>query len=100
MASKVDLIRLKEVTNLILDHMINDVGIKSVPIADAKDFYWEVPSQSLYAVHGNQPQLDVGRLTDDWQFLLPVSATNEQAIALMLIHVAPLLRYIGEEVGK
>jgi len=100
MENEIDLRALKQVTNAILDHVINDLKIKKLAIKEDRDFYWEVPSDQLYAVKKEQPQLDMGRLLDDWEFLAPIINDKEQAVALMLIHLAPLLRYLGEEVGQ
>ena len=100
MENEIDLRALKQVTNAILDHVINDLKIKKLAIKEDRDFYWEVPSDQLYAVKKEQPQLDMGRLLDDWEFLAPRRNDKEQAVALMLIHLAPLLRYLGEEVGQ
>ena len=100
MACEIDVESLRVATNAILDHIVFDLGIKKLTPKEDRDFYWEVPSDRLYAVKDTQPQLDVGRLSDDWDFLLALPADRRQAVALMLIHVAPLLRFIGEEIGK
>jgi hypothetical protein len=100
MENEIDIRVLKKITNAILDHVINDLKIKKISIKEDQDFYWEVPSDQLYAVKKGQPQLDMGRLLDDWEFLAPIKNDNEQAVALMLIHLAPILKYLGEEVGQ
>ena len=100
MENEIDLRALKQVTNAILDHIINDLGIEKFAIKGDQDFYWEVPSDQLHTVKKEQPQLDMGRLSDDWEFLAPIIDDKNQAIALMLIHLAPLIRCLGEEVGQ
>ena len=100
MENEIDLRALKQVTNAILDHIINDLGIEKLAIKADQDFYWEVPSDQLHTVKKAQPQLDIGRLTDDWEFLASILNDKNQAIALMLIHLAPLMRYLGEEVSQ
>jgi hypothetical protein len=100
MENNVDIKALKQITDAIFDHIINDLDVKSVSIEATKDFYWEPPMDKLYSVKENQPQLDIGRLSDDWQFLKPIIEDTDQAVALMLTHVAPLLRYIGQKIGK
>jgi hypothetical protein len=101
MANEIDLANLKKVVNSILDHVTNDLGIEMLPIKDDRDFYWEVPSDQLWTVRQQQPQLDIGRLSDDWEFVEGLKdVPRNEAIALMLIHVAPLLRYVGEKVGQ
>lgn len=91
---------LKKVTDAIFDHIINDLKVEKFTIQDVKDFYWEVPSDKLFAVTEAQPELDVGRLSDDWGFLESILKDKDHAVALMMIHVAPLLRHIGEEIGQ
>jgi len=91
---------LKQVSDAILDHILNDLKIETITIADDKDFYWEIPSDQVYAIKEPPPKLDVGRLADDWEFLAPLLNNRDQAVALMLVHVASLFRHIGEEVSQ
>ena len=41
-----------------------------------------------------------GQLSHDWEFLSSILKDKELAVALMLIHAAPILHYIGEEIGQ
>lgn len=91
---------LQKISNSIFDHIINDLKISKIELKENKDFYWEVPDDELYAVKNAQPKLDIGRLSDDWEFLKPLLHEEKQAVSLMLIHLAPLMRYLGTEVGK
>ena len=100
MANEINLQMLKQITNTILDHVIDDLKMDVVSLDDAQDFYWNVPESQLYAVKLDQPQLDIGRLSDDWDFLSEIKGDKEQAAAIMLVHLAPILRYIGEKVGR
>jgi hypothetical protein len=97
---KLNLRDLRAVTNAIFDHVIDDLKVDSVVVSDNKDFYWSVPSDGLCATTENQPVLDIGRLSDDWDFLQSILTEKDQAVALMLTHLAPLLRHVGEEVGQ
>ena len=100
MATELDIRELRKTVDAIFDHILNDVKVEKLTIKDDRDFYWEVPSDKLFAVKDARPQLDVGRLADDWEFLQSVCRDKQQAVALMLIHAAPLLRHIGEEIGQ
>ncbi len=100
MAAELDIRELKKAVDAIFDHILNDVKVEKLTIKDDRDFYWEVPSDKLFAVKDAPPELDVGRLVDDWEFLQSVCRDKQQAVALMLIHAAPLLRHIGEEIGQ
>jgi hypothetical protein len=98
--AELDIRGLKKIIDAIFDRIINDVKIEKLAVKGDRDLYWEVPSYKLYDVKEAPPHLDVGKLADDWEFLQSISKDKDQAVALMLIHVAPLLRHIGQEIGK
>jgi hypothetical protein len=100
MAAELDIRQLKTAIDAIFEHIVSDLEIERLPVEDDADYYWEVPWDKLYAVKESSPDLDVGRLADDLEFLKSVSRNKDQAVALMLIHVAPLLRHIGQVIGK
>jgi len=100
MQNEIDLRALKRAINAVLDHLVENVGVEKLPIKAAEDFYWDVPTSQLYAVKGNQPKLDVGRLADDWEFVTLMLRDKNSAVGAMLLHLAPLLRRVGEEVGQ
>jgi hypothetical protein len=97
---ELDVRELKRAIDAIFDHIGRDLKIEKLKLKEDQDFYWEVPSDKLHAVKEAPPKLDVGRLSDDWEFLESIAKDKDQAVALMLIHVAPLLRYIGERIGQ
>lgn len=96
---ELDIRTLKKAIDEIFEHIATDLKVERLPLKEDQDFYWEVPSDKLYDVKAT-PQLDIGRLSDDWEFLEPLARDKSQAIALMLIHVAPLLRHIGEKIRQ
>jgi hypothetical protein len=98
--TELDLRDLKKTIDAIFDHISNDLKVEKLAIKGDQDFYWDVPTDELYAVREAQPKLDVGRLSDDWDFLQAILKDKDQAVSLMLIHVAPLLRHIGQEIGQ
>jgi len=91
---------LKTVLDLILDRLIAE-GVYEIPITASADLYWDIDGEHLYDMTKRPPELTpeltVGRLSDDWQFLSPLLTDDQQAFPLMLIHVAPLLRYIANK---
>ena len=99
MENEIDLVKLKQIINSIFDHL-SKLGITKVVIDDEADYYWDVPYDNLYTVDEAQPQLDIGRLSDDLEFLLTILKDEEQAVSLMFMHLAPLLLYVGLKVGK
>lgn len=88
---------LRRITDLIFDHIEQDLKISAVPIEE--DNYWNVPTEELYDVLKEPAKLDIGQLYDDWEFLTKIQ-TKEEAVALMMIHLAPILRYIAEKIGQ
>ena len=90
----------KQALDTVLDHILRDLGVETVSIESDTDFYLDVGSKSLYDMSNQSPELDVGRLTDDWEFFSKIVDDREQGVALMLIHAAPLLRYMGEKIGR
>jgi len=99
-AVQVRLRSLKAAVDTIFEHLIDDLKIESVAIEPGENFYWDMDKKSLYDVKNDKPEIDIGSLSDDWNFLSKVTLDRQQAVSLMLIHAAPLLRYVGEKVGK
>lgn len=98
--NKIDLERLRAAVNAILDHVIQDLGIDSVAIEDKEDFYWTLPSPDIYDSSKKPEKLEAGRLTDDLEFTTLVRRGESADISYNLIHVAPLLHFVGEKVRR
>ena len=95
MQNEIDLEELRLATNALFDALVQERG-KRVAISSVEDFYWEVPLECLNKIRDQQPQLDVGRLTDDWGFVRPIAEDKSIATPLALIHIAPLLRFLAQ----
>jgi hypothetical protein len=65
-----------------------------------KDFYWDVGDDDFFEVRKDQPELGIGRFSDDLEFLQYMSKERHAAVFLMLIHITPLLRHISESIGQ
>lgn len=90
---------LRQIINLIFDHIKEDLKIEDCPLTE--NYYWDVSDDLLYAIDKDAEPPSVGSLQDDWDFLKPLlSQDRNQAVSLMLIHAAPLLRYIGRKIGQ
>ena len=98
MAVEIKLSELRTVVNRILDHIEHNLGRTSVKLD--QDSYWDVASGERYDFTKSPENFEHGQLQDDWEFLSSILKDKDQAVALMLIHAAPLLRYLGEEVGQ
>lgn len=89
---------LRLVIGRILDHIEHDLGHTVVKLD--QDDYWDVADEERYDFTKSPTSLGHGQLRDDWEFLRSILEDKDQAVSLMLIHVAPLLRRIGEQVGQ
>lgn len=89
---------LRLVIDRILDHIERDLGRSTVTLR--QDSYWDVADEERYDFTKTPKSFEHGQLHDDWQFLASILKDKDQAVSLMLIHVAPLLRCLGEEVGQ
>ena len=91
---------LRQVINLIFEHITNDLKIEKIHIEQNSNMYWDVLEPDLRKLDKSQPDLGIGDLTDDWQFLKAALADESQAVSLMFLHVAPLLRFVAEKIGQ
>ncbi|MBW8830350.1 MAG: hypothetical protein JF606_13110 [Burkholderiales bacterium] len=98
MAVEINISELRLVINRILDHIEHDLGHASVKLN--QDDYWDAADAERYDFTKSPGNFEHGQLHDDWEFLSSIIKDKDQAVAFMLIHVAPLLRCIGEEVGQ
>jgi hypothetical protein len=89
---------LRIILNKIFTHITDDLKIDEIELI--KNYYWEVPEDCLYSLEKDPSDFTSGSLVDDLDFLKPLLSDEDQAISLMLIHVAPLLRYIATKVGQ
>jgi hypothetical protein len=98
MAFEIRISDMRLAVNRILDHIENDLGQETVVLD--QDSYWDVADDERYNFTKIPENFGHGQLQDDWQFLSSILEDKDQAVALMLIHAAPLLRRIGEQVGQ
>jgi hypothetical protein len=89
---------LRLVIGRIFDHIEHDLGYATIKLD--QDDYWDVADAERYDFTRSPTNLGHGQLRDDWEFLSSIIKDKDQAVSLMLIHVAPLLRRIGEQVGQ
>lgn len=94
---QIDIASLKEITDRIFEHLLNEQQIKVVEVTPREDHYWGISSDDRHRIEQSPPEMHVGRLSDDWEFLMPLLADRHQAFPLMLIHLAPILQFIGRK---
>ncbi len=96
----IHLAELRRIINDLLEHAEQVNGPEFVL---EQDYYWDLDNEAVYGFSSEAPKPEgVGSLGDDWEFLLNLRGSDikEDGPSLMLIHAAPLLRYIGEKLGR
>jgi hypothetical protein len=99
-SAEIDLKSLKEAVTAILDHLMNDLKIQTVPINDSGNCYWHCPTAELYDLSKKPLGMDIGNLSDDADLVKLVGCGQSGDVSYNLVHVAPLLRYVGETIKK
>ena len=89
----IDVRKLKEVINILLDHVI-DGGVDTVMLDE--QFYWKVSDNEKYEITNKPIELAVGDLFDDLDFVEGVLHDEGDVVAYTLTEVAPILAYVGE----
>ncbi|EDF8720540.1 hypothetical protein MKU92_004784 [Salmonella enterica] len=78
----------------IVVNMFTKMKIQGITSLDA-DYYWDVPSKDIYNVYDEPEQLDIGQLSEDYEFLC-----NAYKGGYLVQHnfnkIASLLRYLSE----
>ena len=88
---------LRAIVNDLLTRIEREAG-PNVPIDAA--FYWELPSPEMRDMSSRISTVDlVGSLIDDLHFLRAMENPLEVGPTSNLVHVAPLLQYLGEKVA-
>ncbi|ETT01098.1 MULTISPECIES: hypothetical protein [Providencia] len=89
----IDLNVLKDAINTIFDEMKKH-GIESIKLDS--DFYWNVPSESLYNIYNDPQQLDIGQLEDDYKMLCEAKE-KDILVRYNLKNISAILRYLAEK---
>jgi hypothetical protein len=99
---EINLKTLKLAVDSVLDHLIQDLALETVPIEADEDFYWHCSAPGIYdaSTQPTEKDLTIGRLSDDMEFVQSVKRGQSADASINLVHVAPLLRYIAETIGR
>lgn len=95
---ELDVEKLKKIVDRLFQHIVERHGVRTVELGT--DFYWAIPEDELYNVVDQPTELDVGRLSDDWEFVAKLLDEANSPVAYQLTEVAPLLRRLGEVLGR
>jgi hypothetical protein len=94
---KIEIEELRKAVNLLLDHL-RDGGIRQVELG--KDCYWELDAERLYDVTNDPTDFSIGSLFDDLESVQKLASGQREPVVLLLLKVAPLLRYLGDTVTE
>lgn len=94
---KIQIEELRRAVNILLDHL-RDGGIREVKLC--QDYYWECDAERLYDVSNNPTDFSIGSLFDDLESVQKLASGQHEALVLLLLKVAPLLRYLGDAVTE
>ncbi len=90
-----DLGKIREIINDILDYMIESSPQSSIRIGN--DVYWDIGVQDMFDM-SSKPDLSIGSISDDIEFLNEIkTASTERPVIFNLIHIAPILRALAEK---
>ena len=94
------MINVPELRKIVNELLTRVEQIAGPNVAIDTDHYWDLPSPEMWDLSAEIPKVDlVGSLADDLHFLRAMQDPREIGPTLNLIHVAPLLRYLGEKVA-
>lgn len=93
----IDIEELRAAISALLDHLCAG-GKKKVELN--KDYYWNLDDDQMYDVSGVPGDVSVGSLFDDWDSVQKIGNGSAVPVVLLLLKVAPLLRYIGKSVSE
>lgn len=95
---EIDVVKLRAAVDRLFQHIIETRGVRRVELGS--DLYWSMPEEELYNVADRPETLDIGRLSDDWEFISKLLNGETEPVAYQLTEVAPLLRRLGEVLGR
>lgn len=92
---KVRVSELRRATNLLFDHL-EASGQDEITVESG--YYWNIPTEALYAVYEEPSDFTMGQLSDDLNEVRHLLTGTKPPIAHALVWVSALLRYVGEKV--
>jgi hypothetical protein len=92
----IDIIELRKITDLIYEHILDNLKIKSVEMTE--DMYWSISAKNLYDIEKKPNDFGIGQLYDDLDFLRHILDDESQAVPPMMMHLAPIFQYLATQV--
>lgn len=97
-AKRIEIATLRSVCEQIFNFIENDLKIASVDIDE--HLYWTLPEDIRFDMTKIPTANHVGDLVDDYDFVAAAAKDSEQAVPLVLEHVAPLLAVLANKVSS
>ncbi|MBV9751728.1 MAG: hypothetical protein JO188_04335 [Hyphomicrobiales bacterium] len=95
MANKLNTTEVLEIIKIILEHpRVRDI---EVSVEDEDEFYWDIPLDDAFNMD-QKPELVIGKISDDLDFLRPLLREPEYSVPLRLMHAAPILLLLARKV--
>ncbi len=88
---------VRKIVNRILDQIEKD-GATSLPLSET--YYWDVPEEGRYDIDARPTDFDIRSLHDDWDCIRFALDESEQPIVDQLIELAPILRFLGDNLSR
>jgi hypothetical protein len=92
-------IKISELRRIINALLVHAEKTRGPELRLDHDYYWDISNPELYDTTRRPEGItEAGSLGDDWEFLYNMRRENLEAEGpyQMLIHVAPLLRYLAD----
>ena len=93
----INLAELRRIVDALLVNAEKEFG-PEIPLDH--DYYWDTSGPGIYDMSQPAPPNDeVGSLGDSWEFLFDMRERDiaQEGPYLILLHVAPLLRYLADK---
>ena len=90
---------LRRIVDALLVHAEKEHGPE---VRLDQDYYWDLSGPKIYDTSKSLGDIkEVGSLGDDWEFLYDMRDQNIETDGpyQMLVHAAPLLRYLADKAG-
>jgi len=97
MAKTIDIAELRQITDLIFDYILNTLQVSSVELTE--DLYWSISTNDLYDIKKEPKDFGMGQLYDDIDFLRKILNDDSQAVPPMMMHLAPIFKYLSSQVN-
>lgn len=85
----IEIALLRRVCNQVLQFIEDDLKISSIELDNS--LYWTLPDEDRFDVSKTPRLENVGDLADDYEFVEAAGKDLDQAVPLLLEHIAPIL---------